>query len=260
VDNSTLASALVRILPILGLLTFLSMVEFVIPLRNQARNALGRLRTNLTLIGITLILGTAFNAMLLAGAHYVNRAEFGLFPALDAPAWLSLLIAIVILDFTTYLAHVAMHRYAWLWRIHVVHHADAAIDATTALRQHPLEGLIRFAVTAATAWSLGATPEVIAIYRLLSTGNALVEHANIRLPGWLERTLIALWVTPNMHKMHHSRLRRETDSNYSNLFSFNDRLFGTFSRSDRAAEVVYGIEGKDDRHSQSLRGALQAPF
>jgi sterol desaturase/sphingolipid hydroxylase (fatty acid hydroxylase superfamily) len=253
-------SPFARILPILGLLAFVSASELVIPLRTQPRNPYGRLKTNLLLTLVTLLLGVIFNGALLAGAAYLNAIGFGLFPVLDLHGIAALLVALVVLDFSAYSVHVLMHKTAWAWRLHLIHHIDLSVDATTALRQHPLEGLLRFCFAAGAAWSLGATPEAIAIYRLFSSANAILEHANVCLPRWLDRILVWVWVTPNMHKMHHSRSPDETNSNYSNLFSFFDRLFGTFKSSDRAPFVVYGIDRKDILETQSIIDLIRMPF
>ena len=156
-------------------------------------------------------------------------------------AILSFLVALLALDGATYLAHRLLHQVPLLWRVHLVHHIDAAVDATTAFRQHPIEGIVRFTFIAATAWALGAPPVAIAVYRLLGALNAVLEHANIRVPPALDRALVWLWVTPDMHKVHHSRDRVETDSNYANLFSFFDRVFRTYTPSSRGPFVSYGI-------------------
>lgn len=141
-----------------------------------------------------------------------------------------------------------------------MHHIDASVDATTAFRQHPIEGLVRFSFIAVTAWSLGAPPVAVAVYRLLGSLNAVVEHANVRVPSWFDRLLVWIWVTPHMHKIHHSRERTETDSNYANLFSFFDRLFRTYTPSSRGTSVKYGIQGYDAPEYQSLAAVLLLPF
>jgi sterol desaturase/sphingolipid hydroxylase (fatty acid hydroxylase superfamily) len=144
--------------------------------------------------------------------------------------------------------------------VHLVHHIDTAVDATTALRQHPVEGVLRFVAAAAAALALGAGPGAIALYRLLSAVNAVIEHANVRVPRWLDRALVWFWVTPDMHKVHHSRERSETDSNYSNLFSLFDRVFGTYTPSSRGPEVDYGIDGYDTTEHQSIGAVMLMPF
>jgi len=173
---------------------------------------------------------------------------------------LAILVAVVVLDFSAYVAHLSLHKLPWLWRMHVVHHSDPAIDATTALRQHPFEGVVRFTFTAAAAWSLGVAPEVVALYRLASSLNSVLEHANIRVPRSLDRLFVTFFVTPDMHKVHHSRERHETDSNYANLLSLFDRLFGTFTPSARASAVRYGLDGFDATQYQSVAGAFLLPL
>jgi sterol desaturase/sphingolipid hydroxylase (fatty acid hydroxylase superfamily) len=253
-------SIITRLLPTLGLLLLATVIEFIAPLRKQSGVARGRLSTNLTLVGLNIALSLLLNGLLIAGAAYLNQRGYGLLAILGISGVAAFVLSILILDGAAYAVHVLMHKQAWGWRFHLVHHVDMAVDATTALRQHPLEGLLRFSATAIAAWSMGAAPEVIAIYRLLSAANAIFEHANIRTPRWLDRALIWFWVTPDMHKFHHSRAHRETDSNYSNLFSFYDRLFRTFTPSIGAAAVNYGIDGYDAAEHQSVGALLKMPF
>ena len=195
----------------------------------------------------------------LAVVHRLNEQGFGLAQWLDLPLAVSALLAIVALDFATWALHWAMHRTPLLWRLHRLHHADAFVDVTTTLRQHPGETILRTAVTLATGALLGAPLAVIAVYRLISVLNAIAEHANIRLPGRLDRALALVWVTPDLHKMHHSRLAAETDSNYGNLLSLFDRVFGTYTCGSGAGSVVYGLEpaaegGRPWNRSPALSG------
>ncbi len=253
-------SILLRLLPVLGALAVASVVEIAVPLRQQSRRANGRLATNLCLLGITLTLGMGLNFTLALGAQYVRQSGGGLLQLAGLGAATSFVLALIALDAATYLVHRLMHQVPLLWRAHLVHHIDAAVDATTAFRQHPIEGVLRFSFLAATAWTLGAPPEAIALYRLLGALNSVLEHANIRVPRTLDRLLVLLWVTPDMHKVHHSRDRVETDSNYANLFSFFDRLFRTFTPSSRGPFVHYGIRGYDTPTSQAIGAVLLLPF
>jgi sterol desaturase/sphingolipid hydroxylase (fatty acid hydroxylase superfamily) len=249
-----------RLLPVLGALTIASLIEALIPLRQQSRRSNGRLATNLWLLAITLGLATLLNFILAMGAAYVARSNGGLLQVLGLGTTASFVVAVLALDGATYLAHRLLHEIPLLWRVHLVHHTDAAVDATTGFRQHPIEGVWRFGFIAMTAWTLGAPPAAVAIYRLLGALNSALEHANIRVPRILDRALVWLWVTPDMHKVHHSRERAETDSNYANLFSFFDRLFQTFTPSSRGPLVRYGIEGYDAREHQSIGAVLWLPF
>lgn len=251
---------LLRLLPVLVALAVASLVEVFVPLRRQSRRSNGRLTTNLWLLGITLTLAMGLNFALALGAAYVRQSGGGLLQWLELGAAASFGVTVLALDAATYLVHRLMHQIPLLWRVHLVHHIDTAVDATTAFRQHPIEGVLRFSFLAATAFALGAPPAAIALYRLLGALNSVLEHANIRVPRALDRLLVWLWVTPDMHKVHHSRDRAETDSNYANLFSFFDRMFRTFTPSSRGPFVHYGIRGYDAPASQSIGAVLLLPF
>jgi sterol desaturase/sphingolipid hydroxylase (fatty acid hydroxylase superfamily) len=251
---------LLRLLPVLSALAVASIVETLMPLRKQARQANGRLTTNLWLLAITLALGILLNFTLALGAAYLAQSGIGLLQVLGISGTAAFIVALLALDGASYLVHRVMHQTPVLWRVHLVHHIDASVDATTAFRQHPVEGVLRFSFIAVTAWTLGAPPAAIAVYRLLGSLNSVLEHSNIRFPRWLDRILVWLWVTPDMHKVHHSRERSETDSNYANLFSFFDRLFGTFTPSSRGPLVRYGIHGYDAPEQHSIGAVLWLPF
>jgi sterol desaturase/sphingolipid hydroxylase (fatty acid hydroxylase superfamily) len=256
-DLGTLIS---RVAPVLAALALATVIETLIPLRQQSRRLHGRLATNLALLAMTLGLGIALNFTLAIGAAYVAESGLGLLQLLGAGTIVSLIVTILALDGATYFVHRLMHQTPLLWRVHLVHHIDASVDATTGFRQHPVEGLIRFSFIAGTAWILGAPPLAVVIYRLMGSLNSAVEHANIRVPQWLDRILVLVWVTPHMHKVHHSRERIETDSNYANLFSFFDRLFGSYTPSSRGTSVAYGIDGYDGPEHQKLAAVLWLPF
>lgn len=251
---------LVRLLPVLSALAVASIVEALVPLRKQSRRASGRLATNLWLLAITLALGILLNFTLALGAAYFAESGVGLLQVLGVGGVAAFIVSLLALDGASYLVHRLMHQTPVLWRVHLAHHIDASVDATTAFRQHPIEGVLRFSFIAATAWGLGAPPAAIAIYRLLGSLNSVLEHANLRVPRWLDRIAVLFWVTPDMHKVHHSRDRLETDSNYANLFSFFDRLFGTFTPSSRGPHVRYGINGYDTPEQQSIGAVLWLPL
>jgi sterol desaturase/sphingolipid hydroxylase (fatty acid hydroxylase superfamily) len=251
---------LFRLLPVLTALAVASIVEALVPLRNQSRHVNGRLTTNLWLLAITLALGILLNFILAFGAAFFAESGVGLLEVLGVDGAAAFVLGLLALDGASYLVHRLMHQMPILWRVHLVHHIDASVDATTAFRQHPIEGLLRFGFIAAAAWSLGAPPAAIAVYRLLGALNSVLEHANIRVPRRLDRIAVLVWVTPDMHKVHHSRERIETDSNYANLFSFFDRLCGTFTPSARGPLVRYGINGHDSPEQQSISAVLRLPF
>ena len=153
-----------------------------------------------------------------------------------------------------------MHRVPVLWRAHRIHHADLLVDVTTAYRQHPIETGLRFGVMAATAWALGLPAATVAAYRLLSALNALLEHANLRVRPRLDAWCSLLVCTPHMHKIHHSRRQTQTDSNYGNILSAFDRLFGTFHPTEPSAHVTYGLDPYCTPEAQRLPTLLSLPF
>jgi sterol desaturase/sphingolipid hydroxylase (fatty acid hydroxylase superfamily) len=257
---TTLDSPLFTIAVILAAMAIVALVETAIPLRARGRWNRAHLGPNLALTFITFATNLLLSAGLVATLGWLESNRFGVLHLLALPPLAAGAIAVATLDFSFYVAHVAMHKVPGLWRYHSVHHSDPAVDVTTTIRQHPGESLIRYAFTAAFAVALGASPGAFAVYRAAVAMNGLLEHANIRVPFWLDRLLSLVTTWPNMHKVHHSRVQSETDSNYSNLFSIWDRLFGTFTPSERGANICYGLDGLDDAETQTTRGLLALPF
>jgi len=257
-DTTPTAGATVGI--ILAGMVAVAIIESVAPL--HARNNWNRahLGPNLALTFITFATNLVFNAALVAMLISLEARGAGLvhWLVLSAPA--TMVLVVLGLDFAFYLAHVAMHTSPALWLYHRVHHSDPAVDVTTTIRQHPGEGVIRYVFMALFAGVLGATPSAFALYRGCSALNGLLEHANVRMPRGLDRLLSLVVVTPNMHKVHHSRFANETNTNYGNICSLFDRLFGTFTPTERGLVITYGLTGLDDPTTQSTAGLLALPF
>jgi sterol desaturase/sphingolipid hydroxylase (fatty acid hydroxylase superfamily) len=134
------------------------------------------------------------------------------------------------------------------------------VDVTTSLRQHPIEGLWRFGFVMAPAWALGVPAEAVALYRVVSVLIGLTEHMDVKLWEPLDMALSWVFCTPNMHKVHHSRLAIETDTNYGNIFSLFDRVCGTFTPPSPARDLDYGLAGYDDADTQQFGALLCLPF
>jgi sterol desaturase/sphingolipid hydroxylase (fatty acid hydroxylase superfamily) len=251
---------LAAVLLILVAMALVAVIETLVPLR--ARNQWNRLHLvpNLVLALVTFATSLMLNVPVIVGLVWLQARAFGILNAIWAPPLVAILIVVLTLDFAFYVAHVAMHKIPWIWRFHRVHHSDPAVDVTTAFRQHPVEGLIRYAFLVLFAFPIGASPVSFAVYRIWSALNALPEHANVRAPDWLDGALSLITTWPHMHKVHHSREQRETDSNYGNIFSIWDRLFGTFTPSKRGRAVVYGLEGASEPKQQTAAVLLTAPF
>ncbi len=185
----------------------------------------------------------------------------GLLTHLGIPAWLAITVGVVTLDFSVgYLSHRTMHAWPLMWRFHQVHHNDPFVDVTTTYRTHPVESVWRFLFGVVPIWILGIPAQAVMIQRLLQATNGVIEHANIRLWPRLDRVLSLAFVTPNVHKIHHSRQINETNSNYANLTTIYDRLLGTYTPAECATSVVYGLEGTDPGDIGSFPGLLALPF
>jgi sterol desaturase/sphingolipid hydroxylase (fatty acid hydroxylase superfamily) len=191
---------------------------------------------------------------------WLSGVGFGLLNAYQViPVWAAP-AGVLMLDLATYWCHVALHKVPAWWKFHRVHHSDFAVDVTTSFRQHPGETVIRYAFLAAAGSAFGVSPVAFAIYRTLSAMSALIEHANLRVPVRVDEVLSLVVTWPTLHKVHHSRDERETDTNYGNIFSIWDRLFFTFTPARRGREVVYGLDGLDDAHDHTTVALLALPF
>lgn len=248
---------LLGLFPLFVVMGFVVLVEVFVPL--HARDQGGRrIRVNLVLMVLTLGLNFLLSAALIVLLAAQPNGAGVWFQVPDT--WWGVLLLIVLLDFATWVAHLLLHKIPFLWRLHLVHHTDRLVDVTTSFRQHPGEGLWRFVVISSVAIPLGAPPEALVIYRSLSAVNALFEHGNFRTFTFIDRWLAPFWVTPNLHKLHHSSDIRETDTNYGNLLSVFDRAFGTYSPPGGAAEVAYGISSYPQAASLTVLQILRLPF
>lgn len=245
---------------ILATMALVALLEIAIPLHARGRWNRAHLGPNLALTFMTFATNALFGAAVVLALTALQHQGFGLLHLLSPPPLISVLVVVVGLDFAFYVAHVTMHHAAPLWRFHSVHHSDPAVDVTTTIRQHPVEGVIRYAFLAAAAVALGASPGAFAVYRAWAALNGLLEHANIRMPRRLDAFLSLVVATPNMHKVHHSRTATETNTNYGNIFALFDRLFSTFTPSERGLGIVYGLDGTDEPATQTTAGLLALPF
>lgn len=264
IENMTWSMAFQPTVPtvvgILAAMAVVALVETAIPLHARGRWSRAHLRPNLALTFITFATNACLNAALVMMLMWLQTARLGGLHALALPPLAMVAVVVLVLDFSFYVAHVAMHRIPTFWRYHRVHHADPAVDVTTTIRQHPGESVIRYAFMGAFAFALGASPSAFAVYRVWSALNGLLEHANIRVPHRLDRALSLVTTWPSMHKVHHSRAANETNTNYGNIFSLWDRMFFTFTPTTRGTNIVYGLDGFDDPATQTTAGLLALPF
>lgn len=235
-------------------------VESQVPLYRYERHRLRRALPNIGFTVLLILTNLALSVVTASVAHFADSKRLGLFFLLAVPSWLTALLGIMVLDLFTYFAHVLMHKSSLAWRFHRVHHSDNEVNVTTAFRQHPGETVWRVLWYVLAIAIFGIPPWIVLVYLIVSTLNAQLEHTNIRLFAPLDRVLRLFFVTPNMHKVHHSRDQMETDSNYSNIFSIWDRVFGTYTPTLDFGRLRYGLDGFDDPDKQKLPALLKLPF
>jgi len=233
--------------------------------REEMRGALKsrRWRTNLAIVVLSSIcLRIVFPAAAVGTALYAEAQGYGLLRVIGVDPVIAGLIAFIILDFAVWLEHVVSHKWPLLWRIHRMHHSDQGFDLTTALRFHPLEIVLSMLWKAVIIIALGAPAVAVLIFEIVLNGMAMFNHANARLPLRLDRILRTVIVTPDMHRVHHSVVRRETNSNYGFNFSFWDRLFATYIEQPEAGhdKMRIGLQDYDGPKTSRLGWALILPF
>lgn len=249
--------------PVLALLFVLLLVLQVRrPLRRWVRGVRRRFLTN---AGVAVPTFAVLRLVLIpaevAVAYWASEHQFGLLYLFSLPAWLHGVLAFLLLDYLLYVWHWLNHRVPFLWRFHNVHHTDLDLGVTTAFRFHFGEMLLSALFRVAGVVAIGAGPVAVLVYEVAFEASVAFHHSNWRLPFWLERPLSWVVVTPRMHGIHHSIVRRETDSNYSNLFTVWDRLHRTIRLNVRQDEVTVGVPGyQEDDDNHTLLGLLTLPF
>ena len=179
-----------------------------------------------------LVPTTAVGVALFASAH-----GWGLFNLIGLPGWAAIIVGVVVLDFVIYTQHYVFHHVPLLWRVHRMHHADVDIDVSTGLRFHPIEILLSLAIKLAAVVVLGVPALGVLIFEVLLNATAMFNHSNVALPARLDRLARFIVVTPQMHQVHHSVVRAETDSNFGFNLPWWDRLFGTYRDAPAAGEA-----------------------
>jgi sterol desaturase/sphingolipid hydroxylase (fatty acid hydroxylase superfamily) len=195
-------------------------------------------------------------------SEWTQQAGVGVLPWMGGlPLWLKVVAGLLVLDLIgAWLIHFLEHKVKWMWQLHLVHHSDTLVDVTTALRHHPGESVLRAVFTLLAVLVAGAPMGIVMLYQSLSALFSQFNHANMKLPVWMDRVLSWVIVSPNMHKIHHHFELPYTDSNYGNLFAFWDRLFGTYQEMDAAA-IQYGLDTHPELKAEEPIGhLLKMPF
>jgi len=245
-----------------GALALLAIFEMVVALRAEGAMRGRRWPANFALTVINIVVMGVLPLGAVASADLARSMQFGLFNLVDAPFVVVLAATFLIRSLASWVVHFAMHNIPLLWRIHRVHHTDTHLDVSTTVRFHPFEFLVSAPVVIAIVMLCGLPPAAVMLFELFDAGVAVFSHANIRLPGWLERIVGSLIVTPNMHRIHHSTFERETNSNYGATLVIWDRLFKAYKRKTNEALAIQalGLEEVGAKRASSLWFSLGLPF
>jgi sterol desaturase/sphingolipid hydroxylase (fatty acid hydroxylase superfamily) len=247
-----------------GVLLLMALWEALAPRRRLTVRRRLRWASNLGLVALdTLAVRFLVPLGAVGLAVLAEERGWGLLNNLPVPGWSAVALAVVALDLAIYLQHVMFHAVPLLWRLHLVHHADLDFDATTGVRFHPIEILLSLGIKMAVVALLGAPALAVLLFEVLLNATSVFNHGNVRLPCWLDRLLRLVVVTPEMHRVHHSVIVRETNSNFGFNLPWWDFLFGTYR-----AQPVEGHEGmtigleqiRDEKRAERLDGMLLLPF
>ncbi len=251
-----------RSLILVGGITFFWLIENAFPLFKFNYKKWQHAGINFFMTLTTIIINFSLAFILLKTSDWTIANNFGLLQWLpEIPLWLYALVGLLLLDLIgAYLAHLIEHKVKFLWRFHLIHHSDTWIDTTSGNRHHPGESIIRFIFTTLGILIVGSPMWLVFMYQTLSVVSTQFTHANIALPKKLDVFLSYFLVSPNMHKIHHHYKLPYTDSNYGNIFSIWDRIFGTFMYLSKE-DIVYGIDThlKPEDNNQ-LSNLLKIPF
>lgn len=255
--------AAVRLGFFFGVLTLMGVWEWLAPRRTLTTSKSRRWRANLGIvfldtITVRLIVPTTAVGM----ALLAQQRGWGLLNNLDLPGWLALLTGVLALDCVIYLQHVMFHAVPALWRLHMMHHSDLDFDVTAGVRFHPIEIVLSMGIKLAAIVVLGPPALAVLIFEVALNAVTLFNHGNVRLPARLDRVLRLFVVTPEMHRVHHSNLPRETNSNFGFSFPWWDRLFGTYRAQPKFGHLgmTIGLDQFRDPDTLNFSQLLLQPF
>ena len=252
----------VRSAILIGGLTILLLIESGIPLFKMDYKKLAHAGINIVFTLITIMVNLIGAMGILLAVRFNEVYGFGLLNIFELPTWLYVIIGLVLLDLIgAWLIHWIQHSVKWMWKFHLIHHTDPHVDATSGLRAHPGENIFRLFFTILAVIVTGASFGLVMMYQTLSVFFAHFTHANIKIPYKIDKYLSYILVTPNFHKVHHHYVQPYTDSNYGNIFSIWDHIFGTVKELDIMKDLVYGIDTHMEIYEHSsIKNLLMIPF
>jgi sterol desaturase/sphingolipid hydroxylase (fatty acid hydroxylase superfamily) len=246
-----------------GLIVVVSLVECIIPRRPAGDTLRLRWASNLGIAILdTFVVRIIFPILGIGIATLAASRGWGLFNQINLPLWLELVVTIAILDLSYYAQHYVFHRVPILWRLHRTHHTDQNFDFTTGLRFHPGESIVTTAAGLVVIVVLGAAPVAVLLSQLIALSISFFEHANLKLPAAVDRVLRLFLITPDMHRIHHSEITRESMSNFGSALPVWDRLFRTYLAEPAAGHdgIRFGLPEFQGRKHLTIPWMLAQPF
>lgn len=253
----------IRLTVFASVFILMALAETMFPRKERTQKRSARWVTNWTLVILDTLALRFFVPVLAVGAAvYAEDKGWGLFSLTELPTWLEITLAILLLDMAVYAQHVASHKIPILWRIHKVHHVDRDIDVTTGARFHPIEIILSMAYKLACVVLIGPAAIAVFLFEVILNASAMFNHSNVKIPLSIDRFIRTLVVTPDTHRVHHSIIQRETDSNYGFFLSIWDRLFGTYIDQPKLGhdDVIIGLAEHQTDQPTSLFWSLLLPF
>ena len=247
----------------LGVFLIMAVCEVLSPRRRREIPRLFRWSNNLGIVALdSVVVKLCFPLLALGMAVIAGDRSWGLFNLIELPLWIAFVVSIILLDMAIYFQHVLFHRVPMLWRLHRAHHTDLEFDVTTGIRFHPIEIVMSMGIKLILVFVLGPPVIAVLIFEILLNASAMFNHSNFYIPVSLDRVLRRLIVTPDMHRVHHSVLQKETNSNYGFFLPWWDRLFGTYCDQPQEGHegMQIGIEAYRKREDMRLDQLLVQPF
>lgn len=255
--------ALIRLGFFFGVLIVMGIWELLQPRRVLTMSKLTRWLSNLGIVVIdTVVLRLIFPVLAIGVALTGQENNWGLLNNIQFPYWLSVGLGVLALDFVIYLQHVMVHVLPALWKFHMMHHADLDIDVTTGLRFHPVEIIVSMIIKLSAVAAIGPSVLSVLIFEVTLNATAMFNHSNVKMPFNVDRVLRHFVVTPDMHRVHHSVVIRETNSNFGFNFPWWDRFFGTYRDQPSAGHegMTIGLSHFRDPKKNNLLAMLMLPF
>ncbi len=253
----------IRLGVFIGLFSILAVMEFFAPRRELEHVKAKRWITNWVIVIIdSFVLRLIFTGAAAGVALWASNNGYGLFNLIGIPFALSVILSFIVLDFAIWFSHLASHKIPLLWKVHRMHHSDVDIDVSTAIRFHPIEIILSMIWKMIIVVILGAPVVSVLIFEIVLNGAAMFNHSNLKLPLGIDRILRLFIVTPDMHRVHHSIVHNETDSNYGFNLAIWDRLFNTYIDQPQAGHdgMKIGLSEWQDERPTNLIWSLKVPF